>query len=1097
MTTRKKAIAPKEFTELTAEQLQFILLNSWKKDKKNLKEWESFSLEKRRLFETVLSNIAAYTLTSWERKLRTFNMPATIISEPTFMRASLTNPEYGAQDIFYPPDYTEILTGHPTSSFDLEPIKVMHELQSRLEGKGKKEILEFISSKGANDDTVSDMVGTIGFLLNPAKKLSTMDETKRASYFGKQRYDAIPKVMLRVDQVSRAYSDGTETLVTVDELNRLPAPRLKSWQGDRDSKPNITAKVIEEAVAYNMAETRRWHNESVLNLAAQLRKNISSQNQQAVNLIALQIGDGGKIDANELREKFPDQKMRQEIFEAGVKAYIAKRLEQMLPYADAEALRTNLAKLKEDLQEKGYEKYIPKLQEDGVDTRYTLLDTVYKQVQTAADCYPVIELRQNARMHQKTMEHVRKLMKTPDKDGRRLATSDELADRPNLTPLIHEARRNTQFGRVMREKVEAYKPEVEAYYALKEKWEVYNKLDPKQIPPELDKEMMRLEKDKEFQERLAFYETLRAFELVAKYPSAIQSYVIAETGVVPAEKKNDKGKMRDKAAAQAREDTLTPLLFLELMADDASRKKNGGLPNLEIIPLLETRDSIISADQMLINLFYNPIFEPDVLRNTADKIPEIYDSKKKSYRKMTVADAKILAGIVPYPEDEDRELRGKLTIMFAGSDSMRENGPCIGPLNAHNQEKIFLQALEQGYLVEIYQGVGGAIHRSTPASFHVARQTTQGAVNEISTPETIANRTESHIAAAMMDRRNFALDPVEHKRHYATAALYPGHLGNAMMLQPENDTIRKETFKPLLAGCKAHAAMFEDGAYDTFIEKASGLNYTKWCNYSARPDQRQDRAFSAASLRAIGYNLAHFSMGTNTTLWKGMSEFMDIDKETGSFDFERTKHFIENSSKIQDMMTRTVFGLAIADYDMAWKFQGITRSINREGEIILEKNGQKVKLDKLISGAVSERTKQFFGDEAVVLAKLDKEYHMVAKAVHETYFHMQHPERVLPKKFEPKMLFDIMPPEMRREIKEFKEVITPARETLATHKNDKSKVTDADMRYAYATLTQMLETGAPQCLAQISHTYNNDFVRSGNVRQAMKTDPYSVKIHSR
>lgn len=1116
---------------------------------------------RRVALEAVMASVANMVLSMREHRVDT-ERSANILTEPTYMRAALLNLETGIQEMRNPWGFTEKLTGHPTSGLDLPTIQKIHELENYLSGldkEGFQRLVTFASLgsgkavKGQFPELAAK-VKAVEDHFTPATKLSPSGETERASYFGKQRFDAIPELLIRQDRVHRAFSDnkGDEQFyktVKVDfpveprdpagRKERLDAeaalPQKKggvrlrpvstvplaeldrqerlleclSWQGDRDSKPNVTARVIEEAVHYNTAKTHEWY----VSELEQLAKGIDARTALQSDRTGVEARQSAKWGAE-----------------------AAKEVRELQKFSNAAELRQKLRDIKEKYETKGY--HFPALEDkNGMFTRYSKLDALYVQVVNAGDCYPKIEMRQNATMHRNVLNHVLKLyankaewphaviageyVKALEKlNGSQQLSENEVRDLNDKAvrytrDFLGAAKTDADFGLLIRGKVAEYESEVTNFYRLK------NSRD----KADQDK-AQALEKNKDFKERLEFYETLKGWELTTKYPEAIKSYVIAETGVLHNEQKIVEGmksrtQRRTYVADKAGTDVFTAMMFKYLVTPIEERQANSNKKLTQIIPLLETRGAITAAEVMLNRLYTDTNFQEYAKNSYFSAPPQVYDQATNGYRTVKVAEIKKMLGLTPGGSDFTTDVKSTLCVKFAGSDSMRENGICIGPMNSHNQEAVQLKAIRSGYWVEIDQGVGGAVHRSNPAAFGVSRATTgQGAANHYFTSDAIANRVESHHAAHMMLRSGHKLDM---KKYRHVAAVVPGHLGNTLMFPLESDEFRKETYKPLNEGCKAHASMFDDKNFDEFMKKASGLEFTKWFNFSARPAARQDREFSASSLRAIGYNLSLFTMGANTTLWKGMGEFLGMTKD-GDVNMRQTKRFIQESPKIQDMMTRAIFGMALADYDTAWKFQNAQRSVEPQNEPKDQEDSSKEKVFKVFISKegvgkasleeIAEGKKPEFGVEAQVLAKMDLEFHNIGKAILTAYSELQgRPANQLKYDllggFKPELMLKIMPPEMRAEVKNMKNLLDEARQYLVNVRNDpffeefkaadkeRQKIMELNSRYrkaenAFRAIAETLESGTHESLNRISHTFNNQFVLTatnpsrGGLKEAMK-----------
>ncbi len=1016
------------------------------------------SLAHRLVMRSVLDNISSLYFTMKEADLRPFSLPARIFSEPNYLRAALADATKGMKEIENPWGYFEVLTGHPTSSLDLETIKLIHDLQKYINTLGEKTISAMLRY-GHEEHTVkqakqkfkilAEKIAAISERITPAKKLTPHDETERASYFAKQRYDAMPVILCKMDRVRRAMGENDIVVisknneiasvrptdpVSIDTLQRLGGMLYTvSWQADRDSKPNITAETIDRSRLYNTQQTFKWYREDLEKLIEQIREQQQKYSHSTHDL---------------------ERQQAKKSFE------VITRLEGVKKLNHASDMLAELGKIKNEFEASGFR--FPALLDGETYTKYSLLDVFYIKVSSAGDCYPPLEMRQNATMHRHVLEHIKNdLLPVSSVPGK-----NEI-DIHNINSLVGLAKSEPAFGNLVRKKIEEYEPLVLAFYANGE------------IPGAESKES--------FDKKLKFYETLKGLQLTSLYPSAIKTYVIAETGVIY----RDEDKVRDMnvrerrqyVAEHSRDDFLTVLLFKHLVTPEELQKSNPQSMATQIIPLSETREAIISADKLFSLLYQNDHFKEYVKTSFFHDVPEVFDTKLGEFRPINVAEAKLMRGLEPIVNDEvndyERPIKGRICAMFAGSDSKRENGDCISPLNAHNQEQLIETGLTVGYWVDIYQGVGGASHRSNPSSFTSARATEgQGAANHYFIPEAIATRVEAHHASDLYARAHYKLSAENDQRYAHIVAIYPGHIGNSLNVNGETKEIREEAFMPLYKGCIAHAKMFKDPKYDHFIEHATALEFTKQFNFSARPNARVDRDFKASSLRAIGYNLALFTIGANTTSFKGIEEFLGL-KPDGSFELERTQKLLLSSAKIQDMLTRCVYGMAIADYDMAWKFQGVTR-FEKNGEgWIRSTSGKEISIKKLAESKSSNKENytelKDFGAEAQILAGLDRDYHQVAKAVYETYLRLQYPDAPAVedkiKNFTPENLMDIMPPVMREEVQNMREKLTLARSILS---DKKTKHDDA--KDAFTAIEEILETGVHESLSKISRTFNNDFV---------------------
>ncbi|MBY0407320.1 MAG: hypothetical protein K2Q01_06470, partial [Rickettsiales bacterium] len=174
---------------------------------------------KHTAMEAVMAGVGNMVMSMREHQEYPSGTPARILSEPTYMRAFLTNPDTGVQEMFNPWGFTEKLTGHPTSGFDLATIEKIHALENWLTGLSQEDfhtLTRYASydkqSAGAGNVPVvrqlAERIHDIERHFDSATKLDPQGETERASYFGKQRFDAIPELLIRQDRVYRSQSDN-------------------------------------------------------------------------------------------------------------------------------------------------------------------------------------------------------------------------------------------------------------------------------------------------------------------------------------------------------------------------------------------------------------------------------------------------------------------------------------------------------------------------------------------------------------------------------------------------------------------------------------------------------------------------------------------------------------------------------------------------------------------------------------------------------------------------------------------------------------------------------------------------------------------------
>lgn len=1167
------------------------------------KQTEASSPEKLTALRQILLNVASFALEHQDRKR---GMPIAQYTEATFKRAlyavsqdstplpsgivegSEEAVEYRQENarkslearkfaILNPGQNAEILTAHPTSSLDIDDIQRLQELQTYTEGMSVEAFEDLARKAVAYEqmtaehkkkyfpktkysveiESVRDLATNFYVKLDPAKKLTVVEETERAIHFAKQRYYAIPIMLQRMDEaldlVEPSLKDAEEnskklvklgeqldalkqklkttkkedvaeierdiqnienliefiegsprTSLSADDLRRMgKMMQTLSWQADQDSKDNVTAEVIEAAILKNKEATRALYEKSLVELLQQFNPEDLQGGHAKRRLQSLLKNLRNDPESFRAEEFIADLEMFKNAYEMEGGKFPA------MQRTDSEG--------------------------NSFPTRFSMLDALIVQVHNCGDCHPRMEIRQNATRHRNVLEYIRREFDVtandkPEQIYKSLVGEDGARLRQRINERLTEIAGN----------LEDYRRSYTEFL--------------KNVAKETDAaNKARMESDiKKIKEQLDFYETMKTAELASKYPESVYTYVIAETGLQASKEAEgyvtkvgevDQPMASDKAHDHivngAKQDVFSVMCFTKIMASEERYQeiyKNNQLT--KIIPLMENRGSIGSAGTLLDELVTHSHFKNHIKHCSDNEPPQVYDPELGKYRVMTIAEAKIAMGADPDPErnllqpdsfrikpdDWSTPLKARTVVMFAGSDSFRENGLCIGPINQFNQQEQAMRAIASGIWVDIFNGTGGAVHRSNPAPYISSRRTVQGAENHYATPAAVAAANETYLATNILQREGYSI-PEEHQQ---LVAAYPGHVANSLMLPMETARICAEAKDPLVAGCKAHAALFADKRYDAFFAKSTALEFTKWFNHSARPDARSDRPFSTDSLRAIGYNLSQFGTGANSTLYKGMYEFLDIQPD-GSFNLERTLRLQQNSYKIQDMMTRATIGCALADFDNAWRYvKEVTRTV-KGNEVTLESaSGEKATLQEL-HAAFKEGKENYkgFSGEALVMAHFELEQRQVARAIYETYRTIQvgGPEKVSAKirkewsadTFDPKQLFDIMPPTMREEYKAVRQNLTEARHTLADHhaanadRDGKMEKLKPDIREqaivleklydAYLTITDGLESGSHLSQKNPSHTFNNSFAKEAktkaggaNLKQIMGSQSYGYVI---
>ncbi len=1055
------------------------------------------------LFETIINTVALNALS--ERGLRekgTFEMTPTRAAVMQAEGREDTDNLESRFDHLNP--ITRIFTPHPNWALGEEARDEVQKLYATLGSLSDAEWYEIANRKPKEALTKKFAVDNLHESLNKPARMTVADEWERTDEDAQTLLNSFPLVAAKLQRARESVEgtklDGYEYErkdgISVDELEKyVGLVAARSWGLDRDSKPNVTAEAMEEEIGKQIKRTRDGHAERLKNIVKELKENNHTGAAVALQNAISEFEKGGSVE--------------------------------------------NLGKILLEIktQQKDYSKLPPFKDEKGDDTPFSILDMAYLQVKTAGECWPKGEIRQNAAMHATAMRYARKLLPESIKGG---ANNNGLLSELASNPSAVQGPINTEIDRL-----KGFIKEYNAFCKLEKNMDAR------------DNKLVELGLT---QEQVEFYETFAGLRVASKFPEAIHSYVIAETGVIEKEdfepkvaarildmrhtdsrrtwhkaipKMSDE-KVREMAcneviSEKVKEDLLA-VMFMKYMNGGEDYKNKAAEHKMEIIPLFESFQSITQGWSSMDKLDRDGHFQDYIKNCSRNEVPKV-TLPDGAERVMNIAEAKIALGMEPSPGDEKRDVIASITIMHAGSDAMRENGGGISPLNTHYQERVQEKLIEQGIWVEMYQGTGAAVHRSHPSSSHVARSTIQGGERHHVDAVTMAWQILTSIAVSIANRLGFTLP----EKFHDVLASYPGHMGNSMIMPKESVEIKKATQEPLEAACKAHAERFEDPAFQRFFTKFSAFDYTKMFNFSARPDGRVG-AFALDKVRAIGFSMSLFAGGSNNTLIGGMNEFFGMNYDNGykMEDSRRDdiKEWLTKSPKIQEVMTRLTHAIATANMDTAWAFQGVERVIGKDGEVLLKKGEDEILLKDLL-GMTKEAKKHWerdpFGIEAIALAEADKEYQTTAKAVYEIYKRMQidleyaqlvaktpgiggHHARTAKEEklndlekeltapyFDPKKIFEIMPAEMREELKEKMKPIDRARAALAQHHNTalynsdhkdekgfvaKEKLDELRLYRSFATCMEGFETGADACLRHTSRNFTSDVVLGKNVTSA-------------
>src|SRR5690606_31868740 len=121
-------------------------------------------------------------------------------------------------------------------------------------------------------------------------------------------------------------------------------------------------------------------------------------------------------------------------------------------------------------------------------------------------------------------------------------------------------------------------------------------------------------------------------------------------------------------------DILEAFFLLKTMEPNDDRTRSD-VPKVEIVPLLETRQAVENAPEILVEAYKNKHFQTHHhMVETFDPAINVYDQKDGGEHRMTVAEAKQMYGLDVRSGDRDKYIDSTKIVMFAGSDITKAVG---------------------------------------------------------------------------------------------------------------------------------------------------------------------------------------------------------------------------------------------------------------------------------------------------------------------------------------------------------------------------------------------------------------------------------------
>jgi hypothetical protein len=335
------------------------------------------------------------------------------------------------------------------------------------------------------------------------------------------------------------------------------------------------------------------------------------------------------------------------------------------------------------------------------------------------------------------------------------------------------------------------------------------------------------------------------------------------------------------------QDFAVPVLFEEALrdADKASSKST------DIRPLIENYDDLKNASKSV-----EAILKSETLSKHFEKAgeaPTIFDIKTGERSPKTVADMKREKGLKIEDGDESRELKGKITVMFAGSDSLKGAGVSIKYIIEYQQWQIAKICAENGYDVEFKKGNGTNHGRDSTDNPEISDNTDQGIATNNS-KEFFAAKTLKFLCHKMgisfgVNKENIKSNVANHKSDNSIEYGYNNNGKPAFEAFKNNHKKAEEYYRRAEKSCDEYAELYNTTSKTNLSEKfvsffRVGLltAYSSLTEWAARPVKRVVGKETAS--KNIDYNI------------------LDSDTKTQQY----TKDYLQGVSAVEPLKIRAI-----------------------------------------------------------------------------------------------------------------------------------------------------------------------------------------------
>ncbi len=871
---------------------------------------------------------------------------------------------------------------------------------------------------------------------------------------------------------------------SIEELDQIRPPGARSWViGDADGKNATQPETVKQGIIESRAHPLTLHAE-----AFQEIMDILDENQGRIHLYHPMHAVLGKA-RNEIAE-----------LKALVEKEIqATELDKMGAHLDANMLARSINEIKTKYEDQNV--FFDSLDEAGFPQHsYSKLDVLYVNVRRCGEFFPPVENRQNAEQHHRALSYLGKLLQN---EG--LGDFANIAEDPEA--FITKMQNDEKFSMAVQEIIQAeyarltekLNPDGLTLAQLMEMVDVNGKPVPllsflrDKAWPEKNEDGTKNEAG---QKEMHARQILGFFMLQSQYPSAISSYVIAETAQASPEFKKVNKTTPENILDTDKTDALgeevvrlglrdyRQLHAFQLMTGSTKKQVEYSTetsPVTKFIPLFEDPQSIVNQIRVWEAMVHAPDIQGRMLQE-AKKV-EIYDEGAGAMRPMTVADYKKNHGLAVAEGDEQTFIYEGPEWMDAGSDSAGRGGTLMNIIIALVREEadqilfkrpITVKGERAVLLPRNHAGVGAGDPRSqdkgnTVTSRSVAH-TTQGLSNLFN---------ESDQAQKALARQLY-IEEIRYGKHqpdpkHFEKSKFPDYIGSGV------NTLTKEDKADMLKRCCAVMESRVDMVYSEpytqhLTNNTHGL-LANSMNHSSREATREGEILgdypaltSYEKLRFIGaVNRMYIAgdCGTETQVLKYFEQdpAKDLKQVNGiTMLSDETRKFLIRCHRSADCATNALSGFAVvipyANYENSWKMAGLTRVRLKNGEYAVKTPDDRRYTIKQLCELYEqykalEKEEKSKGKELqlpkgidlghLALADHDRQFEGMARHTYELYYRMQHgdekgnletgKEKALAetlRKFTPKKIYDIMPEHMVAVCKKRKELIDPMRKVITT-----------------------------------------------------------------